>query len=132
MYLWYIVHHSINSLEKETPLSSPGEATAKEQLTNCFSKRRSTDHREFKGISALTVNNFIVKNFYKISKCLYWSEGFEGFQISRFERFQANMHSVINPLSLGTTEMSHILEQTCSWKLQFCLSMYDILVDTRH
>ena len=101
MYLWYIVHHSINSLEKETPLSSPGEATAKEQLTNCFSKRRSTDHKEFKGISALAVNNFIVKNFYKISKCLYWSEGFEGFQISRFERFQANIHSVINPLKPG-------------------------------
>ena len=31
-----------------------------------------------------------------------------------------------------STKRSHILKQTCSWKLQVCLSMCDPLVDSRH
>ena len=31
-----------------------------------------------------------------------------------------------------SSDRSHILKQTCSWKLQFCLSMCDLLVDIRH
>ena len=33
---------------------------------------------------------------------------------------------------LVVTKRSHILKQTCSWKLQVCLSMYDLSVTTRH
>ena len=31
-----------------------------------------------------------------------------------------------------STERSRILKQICSWKLQVCLSMCDLLVETRH
>ena len=31
-----------------------------------------------------------------------------------------------------STKRSHILKQTCSFQLQVCLSMCDILVDIRH
>ena len=31
-----------------------------------------------------------------------------------------------------STKRSHILKQTCSWKLQVCSSMCDLLVDIRH
>ena len=32
---------------------------------------------------------------------------------------------------LVSTKRPYILKQTCSWKVQVCLSMYDLLVDTR-
>ena len=35
-------------------------------------------------------------------------------------------------LRLVFTKRSYILTQTCIWKLQVCLSMYDLLVDTWH
>ena len=37
----------------------------------------------------------------------------------------------INPLKAGVQSMSNILKQTFSWKVQFSLSMYDLLADTR-
>ena len=37
-----------------------------------------------------------------------------------------------NPLMLVVTKRSHRLKQTCSWKLQVCLSLCDLFVTTRH
>ena len=31
-----------------------------------------------------------------------------------------------------STKRSNILEQTCSWKVQVCFSMFELLMDTRH
>ena len=35
-------------------------------------------------------------------------------------------------LCMVSTKRSHVLKQTCSFQLQACLSMCDLLVDTRH
>ena len=39
--------------------------------------------------------------------------------------FKINSH-------LASTKKSYILKHTCSFQLQVCLSIYDLLVDTRH
>ena len=39
---------------------------------------------------------------------------------------------IYEPFSAWYPLKGHIRKQTCSWKLQVCLSMYDLLVDTKH
>ena len=38
----------------------------------------------------------------------------------------------VNTLCLVSTKRPRILKQTCTFQLQICLSMCDLLVDTRH
>ena len=38
----------------------------------------------------------------------------------------------VNPLIPGGNKRSHILKQTCSWKVQACLIMCDLFVTARH
>ena len=33
---------------------------------------------------------------------------------------------------LASTKRSHILKQTCNWKMQVCLSMCELLMDTKY
>ena len=40
--------------------------------------------------------------------------------------------SLLTLLCLVSNKRSHVLKQTCSFQLQACLSMCDLLVDTRH
>ena len=36
--------------------------------------------------------------------------------------------TIFNPLMPGGNKIPYTLNQTCSWKLQICLSVYDLLV----
>ena len=51
----------------------------------------------------------------------------------RVARFYCNIFYFAWTLKyLVSTKRSYILKQTCSFELQICLSMYDILVDIRY
>ena len=56
------------------------------------------------------------------------------FNVLRNESFDGSLSkifSVVNVVIRISLTLQHLVSQTCSWKLQVCLSMYDLLGDTR-
>ena len=49
-----------------------------------------------------------------------------------FDKIAESQNSTLTLSCLISTKRSHILKQTCSFQLQVCLSMCDLLVDIRH
>ena len=80
--------------------------------------------------------HFILQEITVISlhaRCLKFKVSCGSSNLCSFIIIENNIIHFVDPLEcLVSTKRSYIFKQTCSWKLKVCLTMCDLLVDTRH
>ena len=113
---------NVNMVHSEEAYSGPCETSKMERLRNngfksltIFAKQSILNLRQNSRYSSAVLQQ---KNI-KLSRIFCWVWNFETTTL------------VLTLLRLVSTKRSCILKQICSWKLQVCLIVYDLLVNTR-